>query len=320
MTFPRTGNLGKLPYRIVIQAPWVTQGWGSTAVSNLFRNPRICMTMQRLTGSDREHVLSLYAPISYNLSIASIISGNTRGWIYADDPVAPRAALLWSEVDALLLAGDPHDSALRADVGSLIAHTLVPEIASRYIRDVMVYYTPDAWADYREAILPGLHAQQAFHRAYRPGPLRLDPYANLPEGWSLEPITGALMAQRGLANIEEVEGWVLSFWRSPEDFERLGLGYALRIGEVIASWCLSVYVAGNDYELGLATAPAFRNRGCATRVAAACLAQGYAQARTPHWHCWDTNLASATVAEKVGFTDPMRYPVLHFTVQLPTQV
>jgi RimJ/RimL family protein N-acetyltransferase len=275
--------------------------------------------MYPLVGRDRERVLPLYAPISYNLSIASIVSGNTRGWVYVDDPGAPRAALLWSEVDALLLAGDRHDPALRADVGQLIAHTLVPEIASRYIRDVMVYYTPEAWADYRDEILPGLNARQEFHRAYRPGPLRLDPRANLPAGWSLAPITAALLAQRSLGNIEEVEGWVLSFWRSIEDFERLGLGYALRVDGAIASWCLSVYVAGNAYELGLATAPAYRNRGCATRVAAACLAQGHAQGRTPHWHCGDDNLASAAVAEKVGFIDPVRYPVLHFAVRLPGQ-
>jgi len=273
--------------------------------------------MQQLAGRDRERVLPLYAPIRYNLSIASIVSGNTRGWAYADDPAAPQAALLWSEVDAVLLAGDPHNAALRAEVGELITHTLVPEIASRYIRDVIVYYTPGAWADYWEEILPGLHAEPAYHRYYRPGPPRVDPYAGLPGGWSLEPITPALLARRELAHIGEVEGWVLSFWRSADDFERLGLGYALRVGEAIASWCLSVYVAGSDYELGVATAPAYRNRGCATRVAAACLARGYPEGRTPHWHCEETNPASAAVAEKVGFTDPLRYPVLHITLPLP---
>jgi len=270
--------------------------------------------MHMLVGQERERVLPLYAPIDYNLSIASIVSGNTRGWVYADDPTAPKAALLWSEVDAVLLAGDPHDPALRAEVGQIITRTLVPEIASRYIRDVMIYYTPEAWADYRDEILPGFNAQQVLHRNYRPGPLRLDPRANLPAGWSLEPISAALLARRELANIEEVEGWVLSFWRSIEEFERLGVGYALRAGEAAASWCLSVYVAGNDYELGIATAPAYRNQGCATRVAAACLEQGYAQGRTPHWHCSDDNLPSAAVAEKVGFTDPTRHAVLHFAV------
>ena len=275
--------------------------------------------MYPLLGRERERVLPLYAPISYNLAIASIVTGNTRGWVYADDPVAPKAAILWSEVDAVLLAGDPQNAALRADVGQFITRTLVPEIASRYIRDVMVYYTPEAWAGYRDEILPGLNAQQVLHRNYRPGPLRLDPCANLPDGWRLEPITAALLARHELANIEEVEGWVFSFWRSLDDFERLGLGYALRVGDAVASWCLSVYVAGNDYELGVATAPAYRNRGCATRVAAACLAQGYAQGRTPHWHCGDDNLASASVAEKVGFSDPTHYAVLHFAVRLPGQ-
>ncbi len=275
--------------------------------------------MQLLAGRDRECVLPLYAPIRYNLSIASIVSGKTRGWAYADDPAAPRAALLWSEVDAALLAGDPHNAVLRAEVGELIAHTLVPEIASRYIRDVMVYSTPEGWADYREEILPGLHAEPTSHRYYQPGPLRLDPYADLPTGWSVEPISAALLARRELTNIEEVEGWVLSFWRSTDDFDRWGLGYALLVGEAIASWCLSVYVAGSDYELGVATAPDFRNRGCATRVAAACLARGYAEGRTPHWHCEDTNRASAAVAEKVGFTDPLRYPVLHVVLPPPNQ-
>jgi RimJ/RimL family protein N-acetyltransferase len=105
---------------------------------------------------------------------------------------------------------------------------------------------------------------------------------------------------------------VLSFWRSLADFSG-GFGYSAVTSQAIASWCLTVFAAGGAYELGLATAPEHRGRGLATAVAAACISECLSRSATPHWQCEEANPASMHIAEKVGFSRPLRYIAYQFT-------
>jgi RimJ/RimL family protein N-acetyltransferase len=91
-----------------------------------------------------------------------------------------------------------------------------------------------------------------------------------------------------------------------------GLGFCLLKGGEIVSWCLSVYASGAQIELGLATDPDHRGRGYATLTAAACLEYCTGNGLEPHWHCWEDNLPSIRVAEKVGFERPVHYLVYRF--------
>jgi RimJ/RimL family protein N-acetyltransferase len=64
---------------------------------------------------------------------------------------------------------------------------------------------------------------------------------------------------------------------------------------------LTVFAAGDERELGLATNPQFRGRGLATLAAAACVAQAARESIHLHWRCWASNPPSAAIAEKLGF-------------------
>jgi RimJ/RimL family protein N-acetyltransferase len=94
----------------------------------------------------------------------------------------------------------------------------------------------------------------------------------------------------------------------------MGFGYALLEGPAVASWCLTVFASGQAREVGLATVEAYRGRGYATRVAAACLEQCLRAGCVPHWQCREDNLPSRAVAEKVGFVEPVVYGVLRIAL------
>jgi RimJ/RimL family protein N-acetyltransferase len=137
----------------------------------------------------------------------------------------------------------------------------------------------------------------------------MDWRAAVPAGRTLVRVDEGWLARHDLANVEQIAGWVDSFWHSHADFVQHSFGYCLLEGDAVASWCLGVFVSGQEVELGLATVPGSRGQGYATAVAARCVAHCAEQGLTPHWHCWDDNVASWRVAEKVGFVDPTPYTV-----------
>ena len=130
-----------------------------------------------------------------------------------------------------------------------------------------------------------------------------------PAGFELRRIDDGLLVSH-LAHLDEVRGWIDSFWYSPEDFLHTGFGFCALVDDQIASWCLTVFAAGSARELGLATVPAFRGRGLATRLAAACVEHALTHDLRPHWHCWADNCPSVGVAEKTGFALEREYTVL----------
>jgi RimJ/RimL family protein N-acetyltransferase len=105
----------------------------------------------------------------------------------------------------------------------------------------------------------------------------------------------------------------------PKDLQRLrpifeGLRYNLVVDSILdgntPAWVYADEVRQpQNFELGLATAPAFQGKGCANLTAAACVEHCLARDLTPQWYCWEDNIASRRVAEKVGSARPTRHEV-----------
>lgn len=257
--------------------------------------------------------------LRYNLVVDSILDGNTPGWIFVDDADAPHSVLLWNRQDALLIAGAADNAAFNAAVSDVIARRVIPDAKRRYIPELTLFYDRKDWQSMHKMILQGLSPVLAARRYYKSHHLNIDWRTQLPAGCEIRCIDATFLTEQEYPNIEHVEGWINSFWRSHQEFTEKSLGYALLTKDtdhrlIVASWCLAVYVSGASFELGLATHPDFRRQGFATLVAAAgvdhCLAHGYA----PHWHCWEDNAASIATAEKVGFGEPVGYRVYRFEI------
>ena len=271
--------------------------------------------LTKLEPRQYHRLLPLFANLRYNLVIDSIIAGNTPAWVYTDALEAPRLGLMWNRMDALLLGGEPGDGSANRALNALIREQIVPDARRRYIPELSLFCQPDIWEPYLGDVLDGLEPEIAWRRYYRFNRAGLDWRARVPSGCEILPINSGLLSDRGLENVDQLTGWVNSFWRSDRDFVENGFGFCLLHSGALASWCLSVYVHGADFELGLATHPDYRRRGYAALVAAASVEHCQSRGFTPHWHCWEENRPSIAIAEKVGFTDPVHYPVYRFQSQ-----
>lgn len=270
--------------------------------------------MERLQPCDYARVRPLFEGLGYNLVIDSIIDGNTPAWVYCDRPAAPQTALLWNRQDALLIGGYPGSQETNRAASRRLLEKIVPDARDRCIPELALFYTPGAWEAEIDTVLSGLEPVRANRRFYTFDAPRIDWRTDLPPGSEMRRIDENLLADRSLANVEAVAGWVRSFWASVRDFVETGFGFCLLENQAIASWCLSVYASGRRYELGLATVPDYRMRGCATLAAAACLDYCLEWGLAPEWHCWEDNPASISVAEKVGFKNPVTYTVYRFGI------
>lgn len=270
--------------------------------------------MEILQPGSYEHVRQLYEGLRFNLVIDSIIDGNTPAWVYADHPDAPQTALMWNRQDALLLGGYPGSPDTNRTLNRRLLTEIIPDARERYVPEMALFFTPGAWDAEVETVLAGLQPAKAARRFYHFGAPQVNWRTELPPGSEMHRIDENLLADRSLANVDSVVGWVRSFWASIRDFTETGFGYCLLVNRSIASWCLTVYASGMQYELGLATVPDYRARGFATLAAAACLDYCVEWDLAPHWHCWEDNPASIAVAEKVGFKSPVTYFVYRFGI------
>lgn len=266
----------------------------------------------QLDESQYSLIAGLYENLRYNLVVDSIIDGNTPAWVFTDRAPAPRTALLWNMQDALLLAGEAENSGLNADLAEIIAERIIPHATGRGIPELSLHYTPEDWEQHIHTVLPGLDAAMAARRYYRFGKLDPDWRKRIPPGCEIRRIDDRLLKDQRLANSSHVAGWVHSFWRTEMDFLKTGFGYCLVVGAEIASWCLTVYVSASAYELGLATVSTHRRQGFASLAAQACVEHCLSIGGAPHWHCWEENIGSIKVAERVGFVKPRPYDVYRF--------
>jgi RimJ/RimL family protein N-acetyltransferase len=270
--------------------------------------------MHKLTAENYQLVRPLSKERSSSLFIDSVIDGNTPAWVYVDDIASPHTAFLWDLQTETAVAGDAHCAVANQALGSLISDQVIPSARARGLPGMALFYDTPDWEAQVNVILPGYTPEKVARRRYVSALPRVDWRTALPAGATVHRLDEQWLGRNDLGNIKQVVGWVDSFWHSHSEFAHTSFGFALTNGITVASWCLGVFASGSHIELGLATVPAYQRQGYATAVAARCVAYCVEHGLTPHWHCWEDNIASWRTAEKIGFADPIQYTVYRIEI------
>lgn len=269
----------------------------------------------KLEESQYIRIRPLFQDLRHNLVIDSILDGNTRASVYADNPVKPKSALIWNKQEALLVAGDVSNEAFNADLSALVLKEIGPDAQLRDIPELVWQYHPKPWNKVLSRTFSMLEGSRMLRRYYNFDHPRFNWRNRLPAGHRIVPINASLLQDSGAGSIQPVTAWIESFWLSKEIFLNRGFGYCLVAENEILSCCLSIYASGKDYELGLATKRTHNDKGFDTLVTAACVEHCSQRDLTPHWHCWNDDEESSTVAERVGFENPVKYAVYRLKLQ-----
>lgn len=254
-----------------------------------------------------EKVRPLFAPLTYNLAINSILSGLSPGPIFVDKPTDPHLAL--ARTQSRLFLGGQADEAFVPALKQLFLTRYYSQAAGSDWEGYTLHYTP-GWEAYVAKILDGKHPMCTVRHYYSLNSGLWIRASLPPAGYELHPVDATLLARTGLERLDGVVEEMQSERPSVEDFLAKSFGFcAIRDGAIVA-WCMSEYNAAGRCEIGIWTHEDHRQRGLALATASAVIERAIAAGiSTIGWHCWASNAPSIATARKLGFTLAVNYPV-----------
>lgn len=269
------------------------------------------MVLTLLPTNDYSTILGLCAPFDIHLAVAAILAGETPAQIYVNDLHTPTVALLlpW-EGHRVFLAGSTTDETCIEEMRNILLELFSSPKSAANPYVVIMYYASPIWESCFQTLCQGMETTQAMRQYY----ILLHALPNwqdlLPTTWRVRQVNATLLAEQQLQFLPELIEEVHSESHSQEDFLTRKFGYCLQEDDMLIGWCLSEYNHGDRCEVGIETMPAYRRRGVACITASALIEHALAHGLTSiGWHCWSTNIASGSLARKLGGTLTAEYPV-----------
>lgn len=249
----------------------------------------------RLTPAAYAKLRPLLQPLDHHLATQALLHGSAPGAVYVDDAAQPTAAFLRIS-RRYYLAGAPHDAFNRA-----VPAWLEAEAAAQGQSGAFVLYHAPGWEKaIEQTILRGRQPQRLRRHYYVCRAPRAQG-APLPPGVALHPVDAALLATE-FDNLDALRAEMCSERPSVAAFLQHSFGVCAVAGNALAGWCLSEYNDDGRCEVGIETAPDFRQQGIATAMTVAFVNAAFdAGMRQVGWHCWAENVPSVKTALKAGF-------------------
>ena len=258
---------------------------------------------------------TLFAPLDFNLAVASILSGYTPGALYVDDPHRPSVALAWFK-HHLFLAGAPAGETLDGSLSEILCGEMLLRARQDGQTAFILHVAELAWEPHLEAILPCLKPIPDLRQHYLCDQLAQPWQPLLLPGLELRQVDAALLETPDLSGVDALRIEMVSERPSIEDFLKRSFGVCLLHEEEVVGFCLSEYNVGGRCEVGVWTAERLRQRGLGKLMTLALVEQalqrGYHEVG---WHCWADNLPSAALASSAGFVKQRDYPVYVYLLE-----
>lgn len=257
------------------------------------------------------HVLALDCPFP---EARAVIQGNNPGWVFVDDPDAPRTALIWAQgIEGFYLAGEVDNPRFLQALNDHVDRVLEPRLRKLGAAWLEVSGGRN-WDPVIERVFRKRSLERSAQWVYTLPPME-HRAARQPEtvaGCRLLPLDRQRLLDLSARSEEFLHARLALFWGTGDAFLKAGLGYVLVCGQEVASLCCSAFVSGNTHALHVETRASHRRRGYAEAVTRAFIVGCRERQVQPYWDCMAENVASARLAEKLGFTRSHTYTLYSF--------
>lgn len=249
--------------------------------------------------------------------VLSLAERNNPGRIFADNPGRPGTALVWSRgIEGFYLVGDKDNAGFLRELNPYIDEVIRPRVQKLSLDWFEVCGNREAWEPVIETVFAGRRLSSSFQGIYTLDPQLYEFSSQSAQvGCEVTKMDRDVLVEFRLRNSELVLSKVKRFWDSVGMFLDKGLGFVLVCQEEAASICFSACLAGNTRTIDVETVEKYRRRGFAETVAREFVKECIQRGLRPHWECKQENVASAALAEKLGFGKSIEYKLYSFRME-----
>lgn len=247
-----------------------------------------------------------------NIEIKAIVAGASPGWVFVDDNSDPKTALVFSHGQGgFYFLGKEDNLKFTREIAATI-QTLFPRLEELGINYFEYSGTSIEWEARLEDLFVARDYDLGNQYVYIFPDLAI---AELPENaevvYQVERISEGLFANL-LIDTSFIEKNILDWWVSFDDFFSQGAGYCVVYQGKAVALCFSSFVAGEEWALGVYTHQDCRQRGFAMAAGITMVEHCKKNSISPYWDCMDSNTASRSLAESLGFRLGYVYKVYSF--------
>lgn len=247
-------------------------------------------------------ILPLFEDFIRDPLMYAVLEGHRPGRVYADDPDAPRFAVVWTETECLYVAGSVDEPPHMQALADLIGAQLIPIGKALGMEFLSIFSTPPGAALSLEKTLAHLEPLRTPANTFQ---FNLGLYRSLrsglravPDGFTLRRLDEKLLFDP--AN-ESLLDSVTHYWGTVPAFLSHAPGYALLKETQVVSWLYVQAIGGGGQAPDVWTDPEMRSLGLASVIGARWIEDCLMQGQVPFWLNDDANQASRRLAENLGF-------------------
>ncbi|OCA87932.1 acetyltransferase [Bacillus sp. FJAT-27225] len=235
------------------------------------------------------------------LEAKAVVSGINPGRIFVDNPDNPESGLIWlGNNDGFIFIGNEKNDQFNSHLHSFLTDTIIPGARKAGLEWFEGMGNHPGWNQTIETVFENRKLGTWEQLVYKIDKLP-ETAISLPGGYKIEPINNALYNSDNIKNIDFLHSKIRSFWPTPQQFFKNGLGYCIIHNNDIVSICFTGFVHENVHCVDIETAKTHRGKKLAQILAAIYAKECLERGGTAYWDCMKSNKPSVAVAEQTGF-------------------
>ena len=260
--------------------------------------------IHELKQTESQKARALFTPLSFHASCAAVLGGTNPGRIFVDDPLCPTAGFVLSP-EAAYLSGDADNREFCRSLGSYLRDATNLGVAVWHLQFIV---SSDCWRQRLNEIAGESKVVATSRRHFLCSAEEDLPTMPPPKDTVLRPIDEDLLNADAIALPDHIGRWIHNNWGSCAHFLSAGFGVVAICRTEIVSWSVADCRAGNTCEIGVRTAPEWRQRGMGSFTASGAARHAFCSGlQSVGWHCPEQNVASQRTALRAGFTLERKY-------------
>lgn len=254
--------------------------------------------------SMNSEIKNLFKVLKMDYIFDSIYENFTYGNIFINNIEKPTLAVV-IEDNSIYFGGEDNDINEYYQVIDFFKSTILKKMNNEDLYYVVLKYTSDLWG---ELLIEKLNPIKATRFLYQHD---LNDIPSLEENnrVKIAEISSEIL-NSNVENINYLKDEIIKMWGSIETFIEDGFGYCALNNKELITWVTSEYMSKHQCGIGIETIEKYQKQGLGSLATTYLLKKCKELNITPHWDCWEKNVPSSKIANKVGFQKIIEHSVL----------